>query len=74
MRVHLFMLAIIFGRILRFGIISFLVIRYGQKIVDKFGLAFRQNAPLLFGILAVLAVVVFVIWRWRRSVAIKADR
>jgi membrane protein YqaA with SNARE-associated domain len=72
MRVHLFMLAIIFGRILRFGIISFLVIRYGQKIVDSFGQTFRQNAPLLFGILAALAIVGFFFWRWRSAANTRA--
>ena len=67
MRVHLFVLAIIAGRTLRFTLLSFLVIRYGQKIVDRFGDAFRQHAPVLFGSLAAIVLLGFLVWRWRKG-------
>jgi membrane protein YqaA with SNARE-associated domain len=70
MRVHLFVLAISLGRILRFSLLSFLVIRYGQKIVDRFGEAFRQNAVLIFGVIAIVGLVAFLIWR-RKTTSIE---
>lgn len=64
MRVIPFMLAVFLGRIVRWGVLSFLVIRYGPAIVDVIAAAFRQHMVLVLCSLgALLALLLLFVLR-----------
>jgi membrane protein YqaA with SNARE-associated domain len=61
-----FLSAIFFGRLLRFCILSLLVIRFGPEIVGFFGSAVHNHLRLTLAIIAVLALAGWWIW-WMRK-------
>jgi membrane protein YqaA with SNARE-associated domain len=72
MRVAYFMGAIFAGRMLRFLLLSFLVIRYGEKFMEKVKMLFHLHlaATLWTLILIVVAgVFAFFFWKSKRSAA-----
>jgi membrane protein YqaA with SNARE-associated domain len=62
-----FLAAIFFGRLLRFCILSLLVIRFGPEIVGFFGSAVHDHLRLTLAILAVLVLVGCWFWWTRRQ-------
>jgi membrane protein YqaA with SNARE-associated domain len=66
MRVPLFMAALFVGRMLRFLILSFLVIRFGPNIVLIAGNAAKQHMPAILVTVAVI-VAAFFLYRWLRN-------
>lgn len=74
MKVPLFLLAIFLGRLLRFGIVAFLTIRFGQAIVDIVTNAVRQHLPVIFLVLGSALVGYFIWWmRKRKNRALVAE-
>jgi membrane protein YqaA with SNARE-associated domain len=67
MRVHLFMLALFFGRALRFGILSVLVIRYGQAIAENVGAMFRAHWHWILAGIALAGLLAWLVVRWRNG-------
>jgi membrane protein YqaA with SNARE-associated domain len=67
MRVHLFMAALFIGRALRFGILSFLVIRYGRSIAENVGRMFREHWVLILVGLAMTGLLAWLVVRWRNA-------
>jgi membrane protein YqaA with SNARE-associated domain len=61
-----FLSAIFLGRLLRFCILSLLVIRFGPEIVALFGSAVHQHLRLTLAILALLALIGWWFW-WLRK-------
>ena len=69
MKVRDFMLAIFFGRVLRFFILSILVVAFGPTIVEKTKLLFVHHPALGVAIvLAVIVGVVLLVRAWREPV------
>ena len=66
MRVPLFALAIFAGRVIRFGLLSWLVVEYGPDIVRIASAAFRQHAFVILGVPAAMALLGFWIMRRKR--------
>lgn len=69
MHAHIFWLAMFIGRLLRFGILSLLVVKYGPDIVRIAAIAFREHAWMVFGALTGLALLIFMIARYQRRSA-----
>ena len=63
MRVRLFAFAMFLGRILRFGLVSFLVVAYGPDIVRLATHGMRQHVWLVLGSLLVLMFLIVLV-RW----------
>ena len=64
MRTATFMLAVFVGRLIRFGVESFLVIRYGPQIVNVIGdLAQKHLAVTLVVLVAIFGGLGWWIWR-----------
>ena len=59
MRFSRFLAAIFFGRVIRFSIVSLIVIRYGPAILGFIGSAFHQH---LRTVIAVVAVAILISW------------
>jgi membrane protein YqaA with SNARE-associated domain len=73
MRIPLFLLAIFLGRLVRFALVAFLTIRFGQEIATVVGVTLRQHLPLLFAIIAaVVAAYLFIRFRRKRSATVVA--
>ena len=69
MKVRDFMLAIFFGRVLRFFVLSILVVAFGPTIVEKTKLLFVNHPALGVAIvLAVIAGIVLLVRAWREPV------
>lgn len=68
MRPHVFALAIFLGRMLRFSILSWVVVKYGPGMLRVIGYVIRQHLPWLLISLAVLALIVFLVWSTRKRV------
>lgn len=66
MRLSRFVTAIFLGRLLRFCILSLLVIKFGPEIVGFFGGAIRNHLRLTLAILAALALLGWWVWRLRK--------
>ena len=62
-----FLIAIFFGRLLRFLLLSLLVIRFGPEIVEFFGHVVARHAGLPLAIIAVAGLVGWWIWRMRKK-------
>lgn len=67
MRVSLFITAIFLGRLLRFGLVSFLVIRYGQAIASTVAEAVGQHLSLVMGGIVVGLLIGYLVWMRRRN-------
>ena len=62
-----FLAAIFFGRLLRFCILSLLVIRFGPEIVGFFGSMVHDHARLAIAIVAAAALIGWWVWRMRKK-------
>lgn len=71
MKVVQFVLAIISGRLVRFGILSVLTIIFGQKIVDATQDLVRKHPSIAVLVLIVILVVFYFIYRMFREPAAK---
>lgn len=58
-----FLLAIFFGRLIRFSVVSIIVIRYGPQILDFVGGVFRHH--LRYAIAAIAVIILIGWWGWR---------
>jgi membrane protein YqaA with SNARE-associated domain len=67
MRFSHFLSAIFFGRLLRFMLLSFLVIRYGPQIVGFFGGMVHDHWRIVIAVIATACLVGWWIWRTRKS-------
>ncbi|MBZ5678628.1 MAG: VTT domain-containing protein [Acidobacteriia bacterium] len=67
MRFGHFLVAILAGRFVRFGVLSLLVLWFGPQIVGLAGNLFRQHFYWVLGALAVAGVVWLVLWRRRTA-------
>lgn len=65
MRTVSFMLAVFLGRLVRFGVEALLTIRYGPKILDVIGNAFRQHMSLVLTSVCILLALI-VLWAVRK--------
>jgi membrane protein YqaA with SNARE-associated domain len=72
MRLPHFMLAIFAGRLVRFGALALLTIKFGPHIVTFIGMCVRHHFGLILLILAVAVGVVFLVRRMRRARAQQA--
>lgn len=72
MRVVDFLLSVFVGRILRFGILSLLTIRYGPEIAHEVTLMMHQHLAAVLGCLVLLlvAVVLFTVLKNKRRTAV----
>lgn len=69
MKVRDFMLAIFLGRVLRFLVLSILVVSFGPTIVEKTKLLFVNHPALGVGIvLAIIVGVILMVRAWREPV------
>jgi membrane protein YqaA with SNARE-associated domain len=66
-----FMAAIFFGRLLRFSLVSLIVIRYGPEILGFVGGMVHNHLRYLIAILAGAALVGWWIWRLRKRRSIR---
>jgi membrane protein YqaA with SNARE-associated domain len=67
MRPSVFALAIFLGRMLRFSLLSWVVVQYGAEMVRVIGFVVRQHLPWLLVSLAILGVLVWVMISTRRT-------
>ncbi|MEO5936406.1 MAG: VTT domain-containing protein [Terriglobales bacterium] len=67
MRVPLFLTALFVGRMLRFMILSFFVVRFGPDIVHMFGNLMKEHMTALLITLGAIAVAGFLWWRWKKK-------
>jgi membrane protein YqaA with SNARE-associated domain len=67
MRPSVFALAIFLGRMLRFSLLSWVVVQYGAGMVRVIGFVVRQHLPWLLASLAILAVLIWVMLSTRRT-------
>jgi membrane protein YqaA with SNARE-associated domain len=70
MRFEHFLAAIFAGRVVRFGILALLTLRFGPQIVSVTGRMFRQHLYLVVVVAAAVLVVLGLVWRGRRRVPI----
>jgi membrane protein YqaA with SNARE-associated domain len=70
MRFEHFLAAIFAGRVVRFGILALLTLRFGPQIVSVTGRMFRQHFYLVVVAAMAVLVVLGLVWRGRRRVPI----
>ncbi len=61
-----FLLGIFLGRLLRFAALATLVGLFGPRVIDLLGAAVREHLPLTIVVLAAIAVLCVLLWRWRK--------
>ena len=61
-----FLLAIFFGRLLRFSVISLIVIRYGPQILDFAGGIIHHHLRYLIAVAASACLIGWWVWRLRK--------
>ncbi len=61
-----FLLAIFAGRVLRFGILAILTIRFGPQVLSFIGMVVRQHAWWVIAAIAAVLIVWYVVRRARR--------
>jgi len=69
MKVSTFMLSVFVGRVIRYSITAILTIAYGPEIVDIAGrLATRHRFALIAGVIGVLGLLGYWVWRtvWKK--------
>jgi membrane protein YqaA with SNARE-associated domain len=69
MKFPAFLLAIITGRLVRFGVLSVLTVIFGKEIVDKTKALFKTHPSLLLLIVAGLVLLGYVLYRLLRQPA-----
>lgn len=62
-----FLLAIFFGRLIRFSVVSLIVIRYGPQILDFVGGVFHHHLRYLIAVVAVAILIGWWTWRLRKK-------
>jgi len=67
-----FLSAIFFGRLIRFTLESFLIIRFGPEVVAFIGGAFRNHFNYVIAVIAAVALIGWWIWRVRTARARRA--
>jgi membrane protein YqaA with SNARE-associated domain len=68
MRFAHFLAAIFAGRVVRFGVLALLTLRFGPQIVSVTGHMFRQHFYLVVVAVVAVLVVLGLVWRGRRRV------
>jgi len=71
MKVYHFVLAIISGRLVRFGILSVLTIIFGQQIVEATKDLFTKHPAIAVALVVVILIVFYIIYRMFREPAAK---
>jgi membrane protein YqaA with SNARE-associated domain len=66
MRVGVFMLAMFVGRVLRFSIVAYLVVHFGERVIEQLNNGVRQNIPWILAFVAALAVAGYLMMRRKR--------
>jgi len=61
-----FLAAVFFGRLLRFSLVSLIVIRYGPQILGFAGSVVHNHLRYLIAVIAVVALVGWWVWRLRK--------
>jgi membrane protein YqaA with SNARE-associated domain len=74
MKFRHFLSAIFFGRLLRFMLLSFLVIRYGPEIVGFFGGMVHNHWRIVIAVIATACLVSWWIWRTRKLKSARTGR
>jgi membrane protein YqaA with SNARE-associated domain len=69
MKVHLFLLAIVGGRLVRFGILSLLTVVFGPQIVSRVKNLFRVHPSLAILLILAVAAIGYLIFRLLRAPA-----
>ena len=69
MKLPAFLLAIITGRLVRFGVLSVLTIIFGRELVDEIKSLFRAHPSVILLVLLALVMVGYVIFRLLRQPA-----
>jgi membrane protein YqaA with SNARE-associated domain len=67
MRFSHFLMAIFFGRVIRFSIVSLIVIRYGPAILGLIGSAFHHHLRTVIAVVAVSILVGWWVWRLQKK-------
>jgi uncharacterized membrane protein YdjX (TVP38/TMEM64 family) len=66
MRVSVFMLAMFLGRVLRFSIVSYLVVHFGERVIEQFNAGIRQKLPWVLAFVAALAIAGYLVMRRKK--------
>lgn len=74
MNIGRFLLAIFLGRLLRFSIECYLIIKYGPQVIAFLGEAFRNHLHLVIAVTAVAILAGWWIWRLRKLRARRASQ
>jgi membrane protein YqaA with SNARE-associated domain len=69
MRFPMFLLAIILGRLVRFGVLSVLTIMFGEKIVDQIKRLFQAHPAVLVLVLLAIVLLGYLLYRLLRAPA-----
>ena len=72
MRFSHFLLAIFFGRVIRFSIVPIIVIRYGPAILGLIGAAFHHHLRTVIAVVAVSILLGWWVWRLKKRRRTKA--
>lgn len=72
MRVVPYLLAVFLGRIVRFGVLAVLTIRYGPEVVNQGGRLFHAHAHALLSALGLLLIAI-VVYAMRRNAASRRE-
>jgi membrane protein YqaA with SNARE-associated domain len=67
MRVTVFMLALFLGRVLRFSLVAYLVIHFGERVIEHFNAGLRQSLPWILVLIAGIAIAGYLMMRRKKS-------
>lgn len=67
MRQHIFALAVFIGRTIRFGILSWVVVKYGPGMIRVIGYVIRQHLPWVLISLVILIALIFLVRNQMKS-------
>jgi membrane protein YqaA with SNARE-associated domain len=73
MHVTAFLGAIFLGRVLRFGILSALVLAFGPHVVSLVGMLVREHLPLTIAAVVLIAVAIYVVYRLLRQPVVEIE-
>ncbi len=73
MRVAPFMLAVFLGRLVRFGVLGVLTVRYGPQVVGRVGHLIQAHVPALLTLLGLLLLAIL-IYAIRKNAAGRRER
>jgi membrane protein DedA with SNARE-associated domain len=62
-----FLAAIFFGRLIRFSLVSLIVIRYGPEILGLVGGVVHNHLRYLIAVVAVVILISWWVWRLRKK-------